>query len=296
MIIRASRPILPLKSPRSLQPAFEQLQFPWLCPALLGNSVWRSSRPTTTATKRKLIHGQRSTNLTNRRPVTKAQRRGFAYATGLGNSTLNDNYVPFDNSGALHASQDPSRYPWSGRVDLSEIPSFDPTSPLIIHDSMRQAPRRYRVTNGGIGGELSEIHQTLQACLRVGRFERAAATVRRLTAIYKLDAPELIDAHNDYLASAIERVVECKDQALLRHVQRWFEVEIRASGIPPNPRTYGLMLRASFQESNQLKIDRTIRRYIALAEHADLRDEALSTALNTLNSQEIGRVTRVSII
>ncbi|MCJ1415956.1 DNA-directed RNA polymerase [Xylographa parallela] len=158
---------------------------------------------------------------------------------------------------------------------------------------MRSAPRKFRVTNDGIGGELSEIHQTLQACLRVGRFERAAATVRRLTAIYKLDAPELINAHNDYLASAIERIVESKDQDLLRHVQRWFEVEIRASGIIPIPRTYGLMLRASFQESNQLKIDRTIRRYIALAEQADLRDEALSTALNMLNSQEIGRVTRV---
>ncbi|MCJ1378551.1 DNA-directed RNA polymerase [Xylographa soralifera] len=296
MIIRASRPILPLNSPRSLQPAFEQLQFPWLCPALLGYAARRSGRPTTTVTKRRPICGQRTALPTSRGPVTsptKAQRRGFAYATGYDTSTLNDDYVPFDNSGSPYTPQIPSQYPWSGRANLAELPSFDPTAPLIIHDSLRQAPRRFRVGNDGIGGELSEIHQTLQACLRVGRFERAAATVRRLTAIYKLDAPELISAHNDYLASAIERIVETKDQALLRHVQRWFEVEIRALGIPPNPRTYGLMLRASFQESNQLKIDRTIRRYIALAEQADLRDEALSTALNTLNSQEIGRVTRV---
>ncbi|MCJ1283310.1 DNA-directed RNA polymerase [Xylographa opegraphella] len=296
MIVRASRPILPLNARRSLQPAVEQLQFPWLCPALLGYSAWRSSRPSITVAKRKSNHGQRSTLRASRGTVispTKAQRKGFAYAAGLDNSTLNDNYVPFDNSGASYAPQVPPEYPWPGRADLSELPNFDPTSPLIIHDSMRQAPRRFRVTSDGIGGELSEIRQTLQACLRVGRFERAAATLRRLTSIYKLDAPELIDAHNDYLASVIQRIVETKDQALLRHVQRWFEVEIRATGISPNPRTYGLMLRVSFQESNQLKIDRTIRRYIALAENADLRDEALGTALNTLNSQEIGRVTRV---
>ncbi|MCJ1390678.1 DNA-directed RNA polymerase [Xylographa bjoerkii] len=296
MIIRASRPRLPLNTPRSLQPAFEQLQFPWLCPALLGQSVRHFDRLTTTTTNRRPVHGQRCTLPRGRKPVTsstKTQGRGFAYAAGLDNSNHTDDYIPFDNNGIPYVSPVPSEYPWSSGATFSELPRFDPTSPLMIHDSLRQTPRRFRVTNEGIGGELSEIHQTLQACLQVGRFERAAATVRRLTAIYKLDAPELIMAHNDYLASAIERVVQSKDQALLRHVQRWFEVEIRAKGIPPSPTTYGLMLRASFQESNQLKIDRTIRRYIALAEQADLRDEALSTALNTLNSQEIGRVTRV---
>lgn len=144
-----------------------------------------------------------------------------------------------------------------------------------------------------MGGEIYEIHETLQACLQVGRLERAAATLRRLSTIYRLDAPELIKTHNDYLASLIDRIVNTKDQELLKQVQRWFEVEIRAQGIPPDALTYGLMLRASFQEANQLKIDRTIRRYIALAEQAGLRDEALCTALTTLNAQEIGRVTRV---
>ncbi|MCJ1399877.1 DNA-directed RNA polymerase [Xylographa trunciseda] len=295
MIIRASRPRLPSNGIRSLPLAFEQLQLPWLCPALLENLPLHFDRSTATATKRRSIHGQRSVVPRNREPVTsntKTQGRGFAYAAGFDNPTLSDDYIPFDNNGNPYGPQIPSQYPWSGHANLSELPSFDPTSILVIHDSLRQTPRKYK-TIEGIGGELSQIHQTLQACLRVGRLERAAATVRRLTAIYKLDALELIEVHNDYLTAAIERVVQSKDQALLRHVQRWFEVEIRARGIPPNPTTYGLMLRASFQESNQLKIDRTIRRYIALAEQADVRDEALGTALNTLNSQEIGRVTHV---
>ena len=297
MIVRIPRPRLPFNASRSLQPAFEQLQLPWLCPALSGHLAHHSNRSTTTATKRRLTHSPRSRLPKSRESVTsitKAQGRGLASAAISGNATLNDDYIPFENDGFPYAAQDPTQYPWASSTNLTELPKFDPASPLMIHDSLRQAPRRFRISTEGIGGELSEIHQTLHACLQVGLFERAAATLRRLTSIYKLDAPELIKAHNDYLTATIDRIVQNKDQTLLKHVQRWFEVEIRARGILPNPTTYGLMLRASFQESNQLKIDRTIRRYIALAEQADLRDEALSIALNTLNSQQIGRVTRVS--
>ncbi|MCJ1250883.1 DNA-directed RNA polymerase [Trapelia coarctata] len=219
--------------------------------------------------------------------------RGYAYAAVADYAANNDEYIPFDQPGLPFSPSGSSGYPWAPDRGLANLPTFDPTSPLVIHDSLRPGPRKFRDHFAeGSGGDIQEIHQTLQACLQVGRLERAAATLRRLSSIYRLDAPELINTHNDYLVSLIDRVVNTKDQELLKQVQHWFEVEIRAQGIPPDALTYGLMLRASFQEANQLKIDRTIRRYIALAEQAGLRDEALCTALTTLNAQEIGRVTR----
>ena len=296
MIIRASRPRLPLDASR-LQPAFEQLNLPWLCPALCGLQARPRLRSTTTISTRSptvsytLPHPKIRKSPQVQKPTPG---RGYAFAAVADYANNNDEYIPFDQVGLSHPPPSSSGYPWASSRGLTDLPTFDPTSPLVIHDSLRPAPRKFRDhSSDGTGGEIHEIHQTLDACLQVGRLERAAATLRRLSLIYRLDAPELIKTHNGYLASLIDRVVNTKDQELLKQVQRWFEVEIRAQGIPPDALTYGLMLRASFQEANQLKIDRTIRRYIALAEQAGLRDEALSTALTTLNAQEIGRVTRV---
>ena len=158
--------------------------------------------------------------------------------------------------------------------------------------SLTPSPRLFRHING-IGGDVSEIVRTLHACLTVGRLERAAATMRRLNSIFKPDAAELVKIHNDYIRILVNQLIQSKDQNLLKQIQRWFEVDMRGKGVPPDDTTYALMIRAAFQEANELKIDRTIRRYIGLADEAGFRDRAMETTLNTLNSQEIGRVTRV---
>ena len=296
MLSCASRPKLLYDASRSFQSAFEQLHLPWLCPAFCQRPTRRSTRTSTSVAEKRPTTIQSGPHQTIRKPTVihnQSRGRGFAYAAVADYADIVEDYVPFDHIGLPYPQQTSSPYPWMPTGVRSELPSFNPSSPLVIHDSLRQTPRKFRDNGDGIGGELAEIHQTLEACLQVGRLERAAVTLRRLTTIYKLDASELIQAHNNYLASLIERVVQGKDQDLLRHVQHWFEVEIRSQGIPPDGTTYGLMLRAAFQEGNQGKIDRTIRRYIHLAEQAGRRDEALSTALNTLNEQQIGRVTRV---
>jgi DNA-directed RNA polymerase len=296
MIVRASRPKVSFDTSRSLQSAFEQLSLPWLCPALHTKPDRIYRRQNATVTK-KWIDRTRAHPPALRHPPSVQHRsleRKYAYAAAA--EYPGDDYedhVPFENLNHRYSQQNPPLHPWAFDRGLSELPSFDPSSPLVIHDSIQPAPRRFRSRGLTVGGDVGTIHQTLEACLKVGRFERAAATLRRLNFIYKPEAPELIEAHNAYLSSLIDRVVNTKDQQLLKQVQRWFEVDIRGQGIPPDPMTYGLMLRATFQEADQLKVDRTIRRYIGLAEQVDLRNEALAVALSTLNAQEIGRVTQV---
>ena len=183
--------------------------------------------------------------------------------------------------------------PWTRGGNITDL-TFDPSAPLIIQDSLAKAPRKFRVEDG-VSGTINDIQETLHACLHVGRLDRAATTMRRLNKIYKPDAPELVAMHNEYIASLVERIVRTKDQELLRQVQTWFEVDMCARGIAPNPTTIALMIQAALQESKQAKIDRTIRRYIALADQAGFLDEAMTVALSTLNEQEIGRVTRVCL-
>ena len=140
---------------------------------------------------------------------------------------------------------------------------------------------------------MTDIHNSLRACLQVGRLDKAAAFMRRLNVIYKHDAPILIETHNEYIGSLLDRIVRTKDQEVLHQVQNWFEVDLCGKGIVPNPITFALMIQAALQETNQSKIDRTVKRYLALADQAGIGDEVMTTSLNILSEQDLGRVTRL---
>lgn len=285
---------------KSLQPAFEQLYLPWLCPALC-------SPPPTAASHRSIATvspaslGRPSRPSSSPKPGTVAtvstrhRPRGFAFAAERDPAAPHDDFIPFDTPAGRG---DPWTIPWSSsrpRPGLSSsssssLPYFDPLAPLVIHDSLQPGARRFR-KKYSVSGEVSEMHEMLDACLRVGRLERAAVVVRRLGEIYQAHASELLQAQNQYVEALVQRIGQTRDQKLLKHLQRWFEVEIRARGIAPDATTYALMMRAAFQEANQLKIDRTIRRYIALLEEAGL---PLSATLDHLSQQDFGRVTGIA--
>ena len=289
MIVRAAGRKPLHNASKTLLPAFEEIHLPWLCPALLGRPTRHQSRRSTATVAEKRFGAPSSPSLQQGRkaatPLNHPSSRGFAYAAVDDHGPNADRYIPFE-------SYRPPAQLWAGEDPLSSVRAFDPSSLLIMEDSVRPSPRLFRHING-IGGEVSEIERTLQACLTVGRLERAATTMRRLNSIFKPDAPELVKLHNDYIRALVNRVIKTKNQNLLKQIQRWFEVDLRGKGIQPDDTTYALMIRAAFQEANVLKIDRTIRRYIGLADEAGFRDRAMEATLNILNSQEIGRVTRV---
>ncbi|MCJ1357682.1 MAG: DNA-directed RNA polymerase [Icmadophila ericetorum] len=298
MLVRAARRKLQRNGRESLQSSFAQLQLPWLCPALLHGSKGRPYR-STTATKRTLRTPATISKLESTpTPYSQTPKRGLAYEAPLEHPPPRDAYVPFEGLG-LRVQSDNSYFTWSGRDhqrgDLASL-TFDPTSPLIIHDSLATAPRRFR--SGGsanaLGGELGEIHDNFRACLQVNKLDMAEAALRRLALIYKNDDPELAQLNNEYIAATTDQVVKEKKPEMLRRIQKWFEVNVRGNEIPFNGTTIAYMIRATFQEPNQLKIGRTIRRYIALAEEAGIRDETMAATLHMLSEQEVGQVTRLA--
>ena len=292
MIVRAAGRKPLHDASKALLPAFEQIHLPWLCPALLGRPTHHQPRRSSATVADKRLGAPSSLSPQRGRktatPLRHPSSRGFAYAAVDDHGFNADHYIPFENPSTESGSHQQS---WL-RPDPLSLPDFNPSSPIHIDDSLIPSPRLFRHING-IGGEVTEMQRTLQACLTVGRFQRAVTTMRRLNQIFKPDAPELVKIHNDYIRVLVNRVIKTKDQDLLKQIQRWFEVDMRGKGVPPDDTTYALMIRAAFQEANDLKIDRTIRRYIGLAEEAGLCDRAMEATLNILNSQEIGRVTRV---
>ena len=292
MIVRSSRRS---GHSRSIRPIFEQICLPWLCPALLTDN--RSSRrQTIVSVAGKAIpaispnHGARQAGLAHKLPTGRA----YAYAATSSEQFSPEEYIPFER--AIPSPLRPSYHyqPWQEPKNLSDIPIFDPRQPLIAQHRAALSGSKFRANSNGIGGTLAEIHQTLHACLQIGRLDRASTCLRTLGSIYKADRPELIEAHNQYLENLVGQICRSDDQELLKHMQRWFEVEIRGKDILIDGWTYALMIQASFQEANQKKIDRTVRRYIALAKRAGVWEDTLGELEDLLTDREIARATEIA--
>ena len=125
----------------------------------------------------------------------------------------------------------------------------------------------------GVSGDINEIHQTLHACLQVGRLERAAALVRRLGDVYKPDAPGLFAAHKSYLQECAMIVMRTKDNGVLQNMLAWVEVEMRPQGIPLDASMFALVIQACLEDYSQKRSARAIRRYYKLAREAGVEQE-----------------------
>lgn len=150
---------------------------------------------------------------------------------------------------------------------MSNLDNWDPAHPLIVHDSLATAPPRFRYING-IGGDPAELHQNLHACLRVGRLDRAAALVRRLTDLYNPMAPEVVDAHNLYLRRLLESMHGDQSDVDIEDIEKWYNNEMMRRDVQPDAQTFVIMLRASIAFLEGPQRDRSIRHFLELAKNA----------------------------
>ena len=289
MFVRASRRSLQNDPFKQSTSNLEILHLPFLCPALytrqsLVRSTSTSSKPWTNS---ELKHPRAK----GRHTIANAPRHSRSLASAAA--------VEYEPRPDYDVAWDPASYskhnapPRSNAKHKANLPPFDPQmSPIIINDTMSTYPKQFRSLNA-ISGDIHEIHQTLHACLQVGRLERAASLVRRLNQIYKADAPGLLAAHNDYVKELTHRIVRTGDQQLLQDLQRWFEVDLYGTGVMPDEVTYALMIQASLQTLGSKKA-RTVRRYVGLAENAGLHKETMEL-LSTPESTAVVDATSISV-
>lgn len=117
--------------------------------------------------------------------------------------------------------------------------------------------------------------------------------MRRLNQIYTPNAAGLLAAHSDYVRELTNKIVQTKDQQLLKDLQRWFEVDLKRVGVTPNAEIYAQMIRASSQSSGSSG-ERAMRRYQNLADEAGLGGEI--SALWELDVEESAAVCRRALI
>ena len=285
MLVRASNP---RSQAQGLQYLYSQLNLPWLCPSLHAAKA-RARRTATLSREQSASPSLKSTTIHSRQalPAPHQARRGLASAAVADYALPQDDYVPFEAPTSFFGSPSSTFGPIRHVDPYHRTPGvFDPKESILVADSATTAPATFKNFNA-ISGEIAEIHQTLHACLQVGRLSRAVALMRRLSTLYKADAPGLLAAHNDYIRELTYRLSRSTDRQLLKDIQNWFEVSLRGKGVIPDATTYALMIQAAFQEPNAKKVKRTIKRYAHLAEEAGMLDETVAIASTTLDDASL---------
>ena len=263
MFVRASRRSLQKDARRQSIPNVDIPQLLFLCPVLLSQPIHR--RKTSTASRSRSVRGLKNTQVADIKHApynASTHRRTLASAAAAEIDLHQDYHIPWDPASFPRPTSLPP-------VDEHKMtfPSFDPqTSPIIINDALSTPPASFYNSRheARYVGNINDLHQTLHACLQVGRVERATILLRKLNQLYNPEAPGLIAAHNEYIKALSYNVVRNNDLRVLQDLQRWFEVELRDVGIRPNELTYALMIQASLQASGSKK-DRMVRRYLGLA-------------------------------
>ncbi|KAI9787243.1 MAG: DNA-directed RNA polymerase [Geoglossum umbratile] len=279
MLVRAAKRRIQRDAFRHFNIPSEQLYLPWLCPAQMRFS---STRATSVGSRSRKIELNRETSVHG--------RRNLATAAVAEHCPLSGEYVPFENLPPAYAVES-SHANWPSPRDLSSLRPLDLSSTIVINKSVA-VERRYNVRNGS-GGDLAEIHLTLDACLRVERLERAATLVRRLAAIYDAESKELLDSHNQYIRASVGHAIKTRSNETYKSVQKWFEVEMRSKGVRPDATTYALLVKGALLFLRGPKIERTVRRYMELATDAgdEVKLEVLS--LPILSDSDIYRITEM---
>ncbi|KAL6702568.1 DNA-directed RNA polymerase [Coniothyrium glycines] len=227
-----------------------QLSLPWLCPALSRSSSHLRPGQTRQATQTR--DGRRP-----RRPSFASRRdtRTLATATDL------------QPAPEYHAYQQ-----WARQMPapaLSRLLPWDASKPLVVRDTMVAAPA-VRATHG-MGSDPMELHQSLYACLRVGRVDRAAVILDRLMSIYSPTAPEAIDAQNTYLQALFELGQQEAGEEQMKTIDAWHRCNMVAKGIPSNAQTFVTLLRSAMNFLDADTQQQSIRDYLSAAREYGLQ-------------------------
>jgi DNA-directed RNA polymerase, mitochondrial len=281
MLARAARRSARSHTPRGFRATCEQLYLPWLCPAYIQPR--RAPRRHFT-----IEAGPHRAPLRKRRDSRDAAsfspRRSLA--TAVDYRPIDD--IPFEGLGQpLIPAYDASGY----RGDsLSYLKQWDPTKPVILRESSSLAPHRHR-TIQAIGGELHEILSVLDACLQVGRIERAGVIIRRIATLRTLNSDEMLRLHNQYLKVSLENIQANPSESAAQALHKWFELEIRNKDIPMNAEMIAYMLQASLQSPPGSRRDRLVRRYMDMVQ-GDAGLEVLGTGI--LTAEELAYITQIT--
>ncbi|KAL7948574.1 hypothetical protein V8C42DRAFT_314874 [Trichoderma barbatum] len=170
--------------------------------------------------------------------------------------------------------------PFQAPATPFEIHAFNPSSPLTIPEP-GPVRAQTKLNTYGIPGEPEDMLMVFDACIKVGKLERAALVLKRLSAAGTASDEERIILNNKYLRASLNQMRTKPDRSQAEQLHKWYELQIRSKNLPHTAETIACMLKASLLSERGARLDRLVKRYMGMApDEAGLRvlsmDEILS--------------------
>jgi DNA-directed RNA polymerase len=279
MLVRSAGRRQQRHTSRLLASSFAQLNLPWLAPAQLR---WSASH---TASSQPAPRPRRRSD-SNISQQAKVQIRQLA--TSADPVTVRHDLVyQSDAARPLQRSPQDANIPWDFSKSAPSaadetVSALRPYSdPIIINNTTTKETAMIKVQNGVVGTAM-DLLQHLYTTLRVGRMSRAEAIIQRLSESSHIDSPEVLHAHTAYLEELLRHLAAASSverPSYQLKMQRWFEVEVFRKGVQPDVKMLVIMTRAAIRGLQGSRRDRTIRRYVDMANQlGELEyDEVLSS-------------------
>lgn len=209
-------------------------------------------------------------------------------------ATALDDYKPLDKiqfghiqSGAGPIYSSPRQ---SKQQPLYALRPLDVSSPLIVSDPPPR-PARQKINIYGISGDIDELVPVFEACLTVGKLDRAALVIKRIAAIGAFDKRDLIHFHNRYLRARLHQIQEEPGLNKAEDLHQWYELQIRSSQLPHTAETIACMLKASLLTTHGPRLERLVDRYMGMAP-GDAGLEVLYMS-DILTDQDLATITSI---
>ncbi|KAK0620481.1 hypothetical protein B0T14DRAFT_432876 [Immersiella caudata] len=146
-----------------------------------------------------------------------------------------------------------------------ELRPFNASKPLLVFNGTLELPKQ-RVNPAGIPGQVDELLAVFDACLHVGKLERAGLVLQRLQKMGVVLPALLIDLHNMYLEEMLAALESGSLTETEEDIHSWFELRIRKPGLPHTAETLAMMIKAALMAPEGKRRSRFIKRYMDLLE------------------------------
>ncbi|KFA78682.1 hypothetical protein S40288_01640 [Stachybotrys chartarum IBT 40288] len=181
--------------------------------------------------------------------------------------------------------------PFQSSSSYSYLRAFDPSSAINIAPPVGGPKAFTKINQYGIPGDTEDMLPIFDACLRVGKLDRAALVLKRLNSIATLSGEERILLNNQYLRASLDQMRTSPDRGQAEQLHKWYELQIRNANLPQTAETVACMLKASLLSERGDRLTRLVKRYMSMAPaEAGLR--VLSMA-DILSDQDLAVITEI---
>lgn len=122
-----------------------------------------------------------------------------------------------------------------------------------------------RMNRDGVPGDTEDLLSVFDACVRVGKLERAALVLKRINIIGSVSDEERIVLHNQYLRASLRQIRATNNPSQAEYLHKWYELQIRNKGLPHTAETVACMLKTSLLSERGQRLRRLVKRYMGMA-------------------------------